>query len=115
VSWAILYYEDATGHDSVEEEIASFPKKAQAKILRFVDLLAEKGPSKLRAEYTGHLQNDIWELRIDSGSDRFRVLYFAVKGRTVVLLRAFLKKTQKTPPQEIATAKRRRDDWLART
>ncbi|MBN1856210.1 MAG: type II toxin-antitoxin system RelE/ParE family toxin [Dehalococcoidia bacterium] len=115
MSWNILYYEDETEHESVVEEIENFSEKARAKILRFIDLMEEKGPTKLRGEYTAHIQDDTWELRIDSGSDRFRVLYFAVKGRTVIMLRAFLKKTKKTPPREITTAKRRHDDWLART
>jgi len=114
VAWRVLYYEDATGHESVANELAAFPKKAQAKILRFIDLLEEEGPIRLGGEYTSHIEGDIWELRIDFGSDRFRVLYFTVVDRTVLLLRAFHKKTKKTPPPEIATAVRRRTDCLER-
>jgi len=44
VSWTVFYYEDETGHESVEEEIGAFPKRAQAKILRFIDLMEEEGP-----------------------------------------------------------------------
>lgn len=111
----MLYYEDETGHESVVEEVGGFPKKARAKILRFIDLMEAEGPAKLGADYTGHIEGDLWELRIDSGSDRFRILYFAVVHRTVVLLRAFLKKTGRTPPAEKATALRRRADFLRRT
>ncbi|MBN1152252.1 MAG: type II toxin-antitoxin system RelE/ParE family toxin [Dehalococcoidia bacterium] len=109
-----MYYEDETGHESVVEEIGAFPKKAQAKILRFVDLMQAEGPTRLGADYSRHIDDDIWELRIDSGSDRYRVLYFTVASRTVVLLRAFLKKGKRTPPAEIATAARRRDACLRR-
>ena len=104
MSWRVVYYEDKTGHESVGSEIAEFPKKAQAKILRFIDLLEQEGPIRLGNDYTKHIQDDIWELRIDLGTGRYRVLYFAVTERTVVLLRAFQKKTRKTPPLEIATA-----------
>ncbi len=114
VPWKVVYYEDETGHESVVEEIGAFPKKAQAKILRFVDLLEEEGPVRLGADYTSHIDGDIWELRIDSGSDRFRVLYFTFVDRTVVLLRAFLKKTRRTPRAEIATALRRSSDFRER-
>jgi phage-related protein len=114
VSWTVLYYEDETGRESVPEEIGAFPKKARAKILRFIDLMEEEGPARLGSDYTRHIAGDIWELRIDSGSDRFRVLYFAVVDRTVILLRAFLKKTRRTPPAEIAAASSRRDDALRR-
>ena len=114
MSWRVLYYEDETGHESVADEIASFPNKAQAKILRFIDLLEEEGPIRLGGQYTSHIEGDVWELRIDFGSDRFRVLYFTVEDCAVLLLRAFHKKSQKTPPSEIATAVRRRVDCLER-
>ena len=108
----MLYYEDETGHESVADEIAAFPNKAQAKILRFIDLLEEEGPIRLGGQYTSHIEGDVWELRIDFGSDPFIVLYFTVVDRTVLLLRAFHKKTRKTPPSEIVTALRRRDDCV---
>ncbi len=111
----MFYYEDETGHESVADELAAFPKKAQAKILRFIDLLEEEGPIGLGGDYTSHVENDIWELRIDFGSDRFRVLYITVVDRTVILLRAFHKKTKRTPPLEIATSVRRREDCLKRS
>ena len=112
--WRVLYYEDATRHESVANALAAFSKKAQARILRFIDLLKEEGPIGLGGEYTSHIEGDIWELRIDFGSDRFSVLCFTVVDRTVFLLRAFHKKTKKTPPSEIATAVRRRTDCLER-
>lgn len=112
MSWTVIYYEDQTEHESVVEEIAAFPKKAQAKMLRFIDLLQEEGPVRLGADYTAQIEGDIWELRIDSGSDRFRVLYFTAVNRTVVLLRAFLKKGRRTPRAEITVAASRRDDAL---
>lgn len=114
MSWRVLYYEDETGHESVVDEIAEFPKKAQAKQLRFVDLLEEQGPIRLGGDYSSHIEGDIWELRVDFSSGRFRVLYFTVVDRTVILLRAFQKKTHKTPPPEIAAARRRRKDCLER-
>ncbi len=114
MSWTVLYYEDETARESVPEEIDAFPKKAQAKILRFIDLMEEEGPVQLGSDYTRHIAGDIWELRIDSGSDRFRVLYFIAVDKTVILLRAFLKKTRRTPPAEIAAASSRREDSLRR-
>jgi phage-related protein len=112
VSWRIIYYEDETGHRYVKEEIAGIPKKPRAKLLRFIDLLAQEGPLNLGSDYTRHVKDDIWELRIDFSSDSYRVLYFTYVERTVVLLREFLKKTQKTPTAEIALAEKRRDSYL---
>jgi phage-related protein len=115
MSWEILYYEDQTGHESVAAEIAEFPKKAQAKVLRFIDLLEQEGPVMIGGGYVRHVEGDIRELRIDFANDRFRILYFVVLDRTIVLLRAFEKKTQRTPRSEIATAARRLDDFMRRT
>jgi phage-related protein len=50
-----------------------------------------------------HLEGEIWELRpIDN-----RILFAAWDGEKFILLHHFLKQTQKTPPQEIETAKYR--------
>ncbi|MBI2862941.1 MAG: type II toxin-antitoxin system RelE/ParE family toxin [Chloroflexi bacterium] len=41
-------------------------------------------------------------------------MHFAASGRQLVLLHAFTKKTQKTPPAEIDTAMRRMADYQER-
>ena len=43
-----------------------------------------------------------------------RVLYFFYIGKRIVLTNGFIKKTQKTPPEEIALAKKYRADYLER-
>lgn len=56
----------------------------------------------------------IWEVRIQFGNDIFRLLGFFDSGTMLVLTNGFAKKTQKTPPQEIALAVRRKEEYLAR-
>ena len=55
--------------------------------------------------------DDIWEVRVDSGNDIFRLLGFFEKGNFVVLTNAFAKKTDKTPPNEIRLAEQRKRDY----
>ena len=57
-----------------------------------------------------HLDGDIWELR----PARDRILFAGVFGDTFVLLHHFVKKTQKTPRQEIERAKRELQDFIDR-
>ena len=57
----------------------------------------------------------IWEIRIQFGNDIFRLLGFFDSGALLVLTIGFAKKTQKTPPQEIALAIRRKNEYLARS
>ncbi len=49
----------------------------------------------------------IRELRVDFASQRHRIFYFTFIGQTIILLHAFLKKTAKTPPNEIRRAEGR--------
>lgn len=63
-----------------------------------------------------HLRGDIFEVRATGARASYRVLFAAVGARSQVLLAvsAFSKKTQKTPPSEIALAARRLADWRRR-
>lgn len=107
--WSVEYYETEEGVSVVEEEIESFGTKVFARVLRTINLLEEFG-LELGSEYVSYVRGKIWELRVS----RYRVLYFAFTGRRFVLLRAFIKKTKKTPEREILTAKYRMDDYKAR-
>ena len=53
-----------------------------------------------------HLRGAIWEVRTSLGNRIARTL-FAVHGGRMLLLHGFIKKSQQTPPGEIALAERR--------
>lgn len=57
-------------------------------------------------QYMKHIHgtNGLYEIRIQQGSDIFRIFSFFDEGKIVVLLNAFQKKTQKLPRQEIKRA-----------
>lgn len=63
-----------------------------------------------------HVRGDIYEVRATGAHAAYRVLFATEGARSQVLLAvsAFSKKTQKTPPREIATAERRLADWRSR-
>ena len=63
-----------------------------------------------------HLDGDIWEVRVDGDRVIYRVLFAeeGARGRVLLSLEAFKKKTQKTPPTAITLAKRRLADWRRR-
>lgn len=106
-------YSTADGDEPVADFLSSLPPKHQAKALREIDLLAEFG-NALKEPYVKHIKGDIWELRIRFSSDISRIFYFTWQADTVVLLHGFVKKTQKTPPQEIETAQNRMEDFKRR-
>jgi phage-related protein len=61
---------------------------------------------KVPENYLKHLEgtNGLYEIRIQSGNDIFRIFCFFDEGKLVVLANGFQKKTQKTPKQEIMKA-----------
>jgi phage-related protein len=107
--WSAVYYETQDGESVVEEEMRAFGTKAFARILRTIDLLEEFGIG-LDEDYVEHIEGKIWELR----ASRYRVLYFAFQDKQFVLLRAFMKKTRKTPRKEIKMAQNRLEDHVRR-
>ena len=78
-----------------------------------ISVLQDNG-HELREPYSKHLSEGIFELRAQAGSDISRVLYFFYVDQHIILTNGFIKKTQKTPPQEIERAKKYRADYLSR-
>ena len=107
--WTAVYYTNSNGEEVLENELREFGIKEFVRILRTIDLLEEFGTT-LNNDYVEHIEGKIWELRIN----RYRVLYFAYHGKQFILLRAFMKKTTKTPRKEIKIAQNRMDDYIAR-
>lgn len=61
---------------------------------------------KIPVTYLKHIENTDghFELRIQAGTDIFRIFCFFDEGKLVVLANGFQKKTQKTPKKEIEKA-----------
>lgn len=113
MTYTVEYYETEKGSKPAEDFILSQGEKMQAKIFSLLEMLEFKGP-ELREPFSKPLGDGIFEIRTRQGSDTARVLYFFVMGRKVILTNGFIKKTQKTPFQEIDRAKRCRIDYLRR-
>ncbi len=79
-------------------------KKVKAKIIWTFDLLEDL--QRVPETYLKHIENTdgLYEIRIQLGSDIFRIFCFFDQGQLVVLANGFQKKTQKTPRNEIDLA-----------
>ncbi|MBQ7543988.1 MAG: type II toxin-antitoxin system RelE/ParE family toxin [Synergistaceae bacterium] len=109
----VKLYETEDGTVPVQEFLDGVTKEMKAKLLRTISMLGERG-YELRAPYSKPLQDGIFELRAQFGGNISRVLYFFVVNGRAILTHGFIKKTQKTPRQEIERAKRYREDYLRR-
>ena len=79
----------------------------QARFLRLAERIASAGLENLSEPHVKHLEGKLWELRLTGRDGIARALYVTAIGRRVVVVRAFVKKTQKTPRSEIALALQR--------
>jgi phage-related protein len=108
-----IFFERENGEIPTEEFLAGLDRKMHAKMVRAISALQICG-NELREPYSKHLDDGIFELRAQVGSDISRVLYFFFMGKRVILTHGFIKKTQKTPASEIARAKLFRNEYLSR-
>ena len=79
-------------------------KKVKEKIIWTFDLVEDL--QRVPETYLKHLENTdgLYEIRVQLGSDIFRIFCFFNEGQLVVLANGFQKKTQKTPKKEIEMA-----------
>ena len=98
-------------HPRVQAEIETWPDGILADYARIVELLLEFGPN-LRMPHSRAMGGGLFELRPHGREGIGRALYcFAIQNR-VVILHAFIKKTQETPYQEITLARKRMKEVL---
>ena len=112
MAWALEFYGAASGRAPVEEYLDNLTSTEAAKAARGLDLLRTFGID-LGMPHVRHLRGNLYEFRL-RGQREHRVMYPALAGQRFLLLHAFTKKTQRTPPAEIALAQQRYQDFLGR-
>ncbi len=86
------------------EDLDALPSDMRASLERIVGLILLFGLDRVREPYIKHLEGRIWEMRLKGRDGIARVLDLTVIGRRIIVLRAFIKTTQKTPRREIELA-----------
>ena len=86
--------------------------EARKKINWTLQLIAtlDRVPEKYFKHITG--STGLFEIRVEVGSDIFRIFCFFDKGQLVILVNGFQKKTQKTPKNEIELAERLKKQYF---
>ena len=108
--WIVDFYEDAKGYNPVQEYILEGHDDGKiALLIAVIQRLQELGPDIQGTKMDKLIEGPIRELR----KDRHRILY-GRDGNHFILLTAFLKKTDKTPQEQINLAKERFGEYLRR-
>ncbi|WP_245313003.1 type II toxin-antitoxin system RelE/ParE family toxin [Bradyrhizobium macuxiense] len=94
-------------NEVVAGEIAALPVDMQARFIRLSERIITAGLESSAEPHVKHLVGKLWELRLTGRDGIARALYVTASGHRVVVVRAFVKKSQKTPSGEIELALRR--------
>lgn len=65
------------------------------------------GLDQLPHDTVKHLEGKLWEIRVKGRTGISRAIYVTATGKRVVIVRVFVKKTQKTPNKELELARTR--------
>jgi phage-related protein len=105
-----FYYENAMGNQPVREWILGLSVEDRKLIGRDVQKVEFGWP--LGMPYCRSLGNGLWEVRSALTDGKIGRVIFCVTQNRMVLLHGFVKKTQKTPAQDLKLALKRMKEVL---
>ena len=94
----------------MDAELRALPADIQARFRRIVDLIQNQGLERVKEPHVKHLEDRLWEMRMSGRDGIARAIYVTATGRRVVVVRAFAKKTQRTPARELEMARKRAEE-----
>jgi phage-related protein len=101
MNWRIIYFSER-----VRSDVLALPSGIRADYLRLAELMEEHG-ADLRMPHSKAMGSGLFELRPKGPEGIGRVFYCTQMGQVIVILHSFIKKTQKTPNNELEIAIRR--------
>jgi len=110
----IYFYTTEDGRCPTQEFLDALPAKTAQKVVWVLKLIQELEtvPSTYFKKLEG--TDDIWECRVQLGSNIYRFLGFFFQKGVIVLTHGFSKKSQKTPRSEIERAESHKKDFIRR-
>jgi phage-related protein len=91
----------------VDTELEELPADMRARFHHISHLIEEFGLDRVREPHVKHLHGPLWEMRLKGRDGISRAIYVTAASRRVVVVRVFVKKTEKTPRREIDLALQR--------
>jgi phage-related protein len=102
----IIYYTEPSGRSPVDNFINSLPTNSRTKVYGLLEAIKIYGLTIAIRHLRKMHGSCLWEIRL-LGKDKVRIFYVVQDKNIIILLHGFLKRSQKTPVKEIATALRR--------
>lgn len=114
MSRVVSFYKTADGECPTQDFLDSLPGKAAQKITWVLRLLEDLDVVPTSYFKKLHGTEELWECRIQFGSNAYRIFCFFADHSVVVLTHGIKKKSQKAPKSEIEKAEAYRRDFLNR-
>ena len=92
---------------AVDAELDALLATIQARLSRIVELIEALGLEKVGEPHVKPLEGKLWEMRPKAQDGIARAIYVKATGRRVVIVHAFVKKTQRTPKTALELARQR--------
>lgn len=100
-----FFFQLASGHEPVREWLLDLPKADRTVI--GLDIATAEYGWPVGMPLCRSLGDGLWEIRSGLPSHRIARVIFCVMDGRMILLHGFIKKTQKTPADDLALAKKR--------
>lgn len=105
----MLHYWTVKFYQGVEKDIREMPIGIRSRMVKLLEVIQIKGPD-LGEPLTKPLGKGLFEIRAKAAEGIGRSLFCYQQGKTIVILYAFVKKTQKTPKTVLDIARRRQKE-----
>ena len=79
----------------------------RARLVRIAQLIESVGLPNVKEPHVRHVRGQLWEIRLKGKAGIARALYITAREQRAVIVRAFIKKTERTPTNEIDLALQR--------
>lgn len=101
MTWIVTFF-----NEKVRKETLGFPDGILADFIHITEMIEKFGPA-IGKPYTTPMGSGLFEIRAQGKEGIGRSLFCTVKGQEIIILNSFVKKTQKTPKNEIDKARKR--------
>ncbi len=107
---SVIFFRTETGREPVREWLKRLAKAHRKAIGEDVKLVQFRWP--LGMPLVRKIESALWEVRSQLSGGLIARVFFTTDGSEMALLHGFIKKSQKTPLEELKVARRRKNQWL---
>lgn len=102
MSWKVDFYST-----KVKDAIKAWPESLSTRFLKIAERIEQHGPEAVGMPHIRPLKKGLFEIRVKGAEGIARAPFCMIKGKVVIVLSEFIKKTQEMPLREMETALRR--------